>query len=340
MRAMPRAILLLLLLVVACGPEGTASSPPTPAPEAPEATEDEGSGPLRLYTSVSQETLDPVLAAFAETQPDVEVELFRAPTGELNARLAAERREGAIQADVLWLSDPLSMQAYAADGLLRELDLGDAADAIPAEYRTDEFVGTALLEVVIVHAPDLDPVPTAWEDLTDPAYQDAVAIPDPGFAGSAFGALGWFALEEGFGLEYYQALADNGAVQVQAPGEVITGVAEGRFAAGISLAFSAQQAIDDGSPLEVVYPEPGAIAVYSPVAIFESAADPAAAAALVEFLVTAEAQALISETSGNPPVRTDVDGAGGGGPQVSPDWQEVFGRQEELLEGYRAIFGG
>lgn len=331
------SLLLLLLFVVACGPQGTASPPPAPASE---VAEDEGSGPLRLYTSVSQETLDPVLAAFSEAQPDVEVEVFRAPTGELNARLAAERREGGIQADVLWLSDPLSMQAYAADGLLRELDLGDAVDAIPPEYRTEEFVGTALLEVVIVHAPDLDPAPTAWEDLADPAYRDAVAIPDPGFAGSAFGALGWFALDDGYGLDYYQALSDNGAVQVQAPGEVITGVAEGRFVAGMSLAFSAQQAIADGSPLAVVYPEPGAIAVYSPVAILQSAADPEAAAALVDFLVTSEAQELISETSGNPPARTDVEGPGGGGAQVSPDWQELFGRQDELLEEYRAIFGG
>ena len=76
---------------------------------------------------------------------------------------------------------------------------------------------------------------TDWHDLTTPAFRDAVALPDPSFAGSAFGALGYFALDPDFGIDYYRGLKANGAVQVAAPGDVVTGVAEGTYKAGMAL---------------------------------------------------------------------------------------------------------
>jgi iron(III) transport system substrate-binding protein len=82
------------------------------------ACTDDEPGTLRIYTTVTQATVDSVVEGFSERYPDVDVEVFRAPTGELTARIAAEQREGGMRADVLWLTDPLSMQQYAGDGLL------------------------------------------------------------------------------------------------------------------------------------------------------------------------------------------------------------------------------
>lgn len=318
-------VLALVLLAAACGTQPSAEPPSTQAATGL-------GGTLRLYTSVSQEPVDGVLAAFADAYPGIDVELFRAPTGELNARLAAERREGGISADVLWLSDPLSMQQYAGEGLLRGWEPAGAGD-IAAAFRSDTFWGTHFNEVVVVHQPDV-PAPGSWQDLTTAAYRE-VAVPDPAFAGTAFGALGYFALADGYGLDYYRALADNGAVQVQAPDEVLTGVAEGRFTAGMALAFSARDAIADGAPVRLARPDPGAIAVYSPVAVFEASQNQAAAEALVEFLLTPEAQELLVEAGGYEPIR-----AAGTGDRVAPDWSRIFRRQDELLEEYQAIFGG
>jgi len=149
-------------------------------------------GTLRIYTSVTQGTVDAVVAGFEESHPAVQVEVFRAPTGELTARIAAEQREGGLTADVLWLTDPLSMGRYAADGMLLAWD-PDGLDAVPAEFRTETFWGTRVLTMVAIHGLDV-PAPISWADLTGDAYADGVAIPDPGFAGSALGALGWFAL--------------------------------------------------------------------------------------------------------------------------------------------------
>lgn len=291
---------------------------------------------VRVYTSVTQDTVDAVVAAFKEESPEVTVEVFRAPTGELTARIAAELREGGLQADILWLTDPLSMQRYDADGLLASWQPSNL-EAVPEEFRTDTFFGTRILNMVIVHRAALDPVPRTWTDLTAEAYRGRVGIPDPGFAGSAFGTLAYFALGEE-GLDYYRALSDNGVVQVKSPGEVVTGVAEGRFDVGISLDKIVRVAVDKGSPVVLAWPEPGAIAIYSPIAVVAETEQPEAAKAFADFVLSLPAQEAIAAT-GWEPIRGDVDWPYRG-PQVTVDWSQAFDRQEELLREYQAIVGG
>jgi iron(III) transport system substrate-binding protein len=141
---------------------------------------------------VTQESVDAVIEGF-EAGHDAAVEVFRAPTGELNARIAAERREGRVQADVFWLSDPLSMQQFDAEGLLRHWTPANLG-VVPPEVRSERFFGTRLLNIVVVVRDDLEPTPASWWDLADETYADAVAMPDPGLAGPAIGGLGYIAL--------------------------------------------------------------------------------------------------------------------------------------------------
>lgn len=297
---------------------------------------DAPTGTLSLYTSVTQDTVDAVVEGFRVRHPEIEVAVFRAPTGELAARIAAEERAGGIRAAVLWLTDPLSMQQYQEDGMLRAWQPGEA-EVVPEPYRGEAYWGTRLLSMVVVHGLDVPP-PETWHDLTGPAYADGVALPDPAFAGSALGALGYFALAEGYGMQFYEDLAANGAVQVPSPGEVVAGVAEGRFLAGMTLEYSARAAIEQGSPIRMTRPDPGAVAIFSPIAVVEDSGNVAAAELFADYVLSIEAQEAIAAT-GWQPIRDDV-AFDGGGAAVSPDWTEIVGRGDELLAAYRDIFGG
>ena len=345
------AFVLVALLVSACAGSGASSSPAaSPAPTGGAAVEPSleatpgatqplaPTGTIRLYTSVTQATVDAVVAGYAEAHPDVTLEVFRAPTGELAARIATELRDGRIIADVLWLTDPLSIQAYAAQGLLRTWEPEEAAGIDPA-YRGATYWGTRFLNMVMVRGSDVTPGPASWADLLDPAYRDGVAIPDPGFAGSAFGALGYFALSSSAGLGFYESLKANGTVQVKTPDEVTAGVAEGRFKVGMTLDNSARTAVTKGSPIALVWPADGAIAMYSPIGVVEATDNAIAAESFVEFVLSDPGQVAIAGT-GWQPIRASAGGPPPEGPQVYPDWEDAFGRQEELLDSYRAIFGG
>lgn len=296
----------------------------------------DASGSVVVYTSVTQETVDAVIKGFQAAHPGTEVEVFRAPTGEINARLAAERELGQTGADVLWMTDPLSMYTYRADGLLLVWK-PEEASALPPELVEDAFWGTRVLHMAVVAGEGVSI--NAWSDLMSKDL--AVAIPDPGFAGSAFAALGFFARDPAFGLGFYRTLADNGAVQVSSPGDVLTGVAEGRFDAGISLDFSIRTALEKGSPIQRIWPSPGAIAIYSPIAAVAGSGHEDAAKLFIEFTLSQEGQKLIGET-GWVPARPGVEGPPrpAGASEVFPDWRKIWSEEAALLEQYRSIFEG
>ncbi len=195
-----------------------------------------------------------------------------------------------------------------------------------------------MLNVVIVHRAG-QPAPAGWHELASPALKNAVALPDPGFAGSALAALGYLSSAPGFGIDYYQSLKENGAVQLRSLGDVTTGVAEGRFKAGMGLDNDIRASSLKGSPIKLAWPVEGAITFYSPISIFRSTADATAARAFVDYAVSRKGQQLIAE-AGWEPVRADVSGPAPLGLQVSPDWAAVARRQADLLATYRAIFPG
>jgi iron(III) transport system substrate-binding protein len=294
---------------------------------------------ITLYTSVTQNTVDAVVAGFTAGHPGAKVDVFRATTGALNARIAADQRSGGLRADVIWGTDPLSMQSYADQKLLHAWPLPDAT-GVPATYRTRYFWGTRLLYLVIVAQKGLDPAPQRWADLTGAAYRGGVALPDPAAAGSAFAALGYFSQAPGLGLDYYRTLKANGAVQVSTVPEVVTDVAQGRFKLGVTLDSEIRSAVAKGSPVRMVWPTDGAIALYSPIA--ETARPPHAstAQAFLSYVLSADGQRRIGQT-GWQPIRPGVAGPPqpAGATTVSPDWTALFGKQRDLLQQYQGIFG-
>ena len=332
-RCVTAAAVLGVLLATACGTSPSPAATPNPA----DASAGRG-GPssLTLYTSVTQETVDAVTAGYQQAHPGATVTVFRAATGQLNARIAADLRSGGLKADVIWGTDPLSMQSYTDQSLLAPWPLPELT-TVPTQYRTAHFWGTRLLYLVLVTQHGLQPVPTGWADLTSPAYAGKVAVPDPAFAGSAFAALGYFSQTRG--MDYYRALRANGARQVASVPDVVTQVAQGTFSVGITLDSLVRDAIKKGSPVDLVWPKPGAIALYSPIALTAASAHVAAAKDLMGYVLSTDGQQRIAATGWQP----IVPGVAGppqpaGAQSVSPDWTALFGQQQELLTQYRSVF--
>ena len=293
---------------------------------------------ITLYTCVSDETIQPVIEQFESEHSDTDVKLFRAPTGDLNARIAGDVRAGGLKADVVWGCDPLTMQGYVDQGLVGGWVPEDAGD-IPARFRTDDYVGVAVLYMVAVHNTD-EPAPSSWSDLAGPQYT-SVALPDPTLAASALGALGYFDDAPDYGLEFYSTLQQGGAKQVSTPDDVIAGVAQGVYQAGMTIANSAYVAKDAGSPIGVVWPEPGAIAIYGPIALAKDPVNVSLAKEFISYTASRPGQEVIAE-AGSYPTLPGVEGPEipPDAPVVYPDWAQITAKKDALLRGYQQIFGG
>jgi len=294
---------------------------------------------VTLYTCASEEPVQAVIGAFEAENPDVEIALFRAPTSDLNARVAGDVRSGGLRADVIWGCDPLTMQGFVDQELVGGWVPDNAAE-IPEQYRTDDYVGAAVLYIIAVHR-DGVPAPSAWSDLADPTYRDAVALPDPSVAASALGALGYFANADGYGIGFYEALKTNGAVQVSTPDEAVTGVAQGTYDAALTIANAAYLAAENGSPIGVVWPEPGAVAVYGPIALAVDSGESAAAQDFISYVVSEPGQQALAD-NGSYPTMAGIEGPTipANAPIVFPDWPSIADQRDQLLADYQQVFGG
>ena len=333
----PLALGAVLPVLLAAG-LGACSSASSPAASAPASAQPQQ---LTLYTSVTQNTVTAVMNGFAKADPGVKVSVFRATTGQLNARITADQHSGGLRADVIWGTDPLSMESFAQENLFRPWPLPGLA-GVPAADKTTYFWGTRELYLVIVARKGLTPMPQTWSALTGSAYKGKVALPDPAAAGSAFAALGYFDTAPGFGLSFYRALKANGAVQVATIPEVVTDVAEGRYQLGITLDSEVRTAIAAGSPVVMDWPSDGAISLYSPIAetVAATGATNTAAQAFLRYVLSPAGQTAIGKT-GWQPVLPGIAGPPrpAGATEVHPGWSALFGRQQQILQQYQAIFG-
>jgi iron(III) transport system substrate-binding protein len=119
----------------------------------------------------------------------------------------------------------------------------------------------------------------------------------------------------------------------------VTQVAQGTYSVGITLDSGVREAMTKGSPIDLVWPKPGAIALYSPIAKTTASQQPGAAKDFLGYVLSTEGQQRIAAT-GWQPVIPGIQGPAqpAGAQSVSPDWSALFGHQTELLTQYRSVF--
>jgi iron(III) transport system substrate-binding protein len=167
------------------------------------------------------------------------------------------------------------------------------------------YFGTKLITTGIVYHTSAPRKPASWKDLLAPEARGQVILPSPLYSGAAAIHMAALLANPALGGSYYEALAKNGAVAARGNGAVATAVAGGQKMYGVLVDFMGLNAKAKGSPVEFVFPTEGVTAVTEPVAILRTTRNPEAARAFVDFLISAEGQAL-AVRQGYLPARRDV----------------------------------
>lgn len=340
-KAAPFAALGLVALTLAGCTSAPASEESAAASPAADAAEP---ATITLYTSEPDEKAAELVAAFNEIHPEITVEVFRAGTGDLTTRVAAEREAGGIQADVFLAADAPTFEKYAAEGLLLEYTPADV-DALNPDVVDPEgfYVGTRIIPTIIAYNTGIiSEAPESWEALTDAAYADQIVMPNPDVSGAAaFNASVWLNTPA-LGEEWLEALAANNPVVADSNGPVSQAVATGAQPVGIVVDYLIRELAEQGSPVAVAYPSEGVPYVSQPVGIFADSEEPEAAQLFVDFLVSAEGQKLAVEQS-YLPVRNDV-GTPEGAPSMDEiailpqDLEQIGSTQDAAVELFRSLF--
>ncbi len=312
-------------LLVGCSePESEDTEATTGASSSADTSEQAASGEqvtITVYTSEPEEKVDEINAAFMEANPDIKVEVYRAGTGDLNARIAAEKASGSIEADVLWAADAPTFESYAAEGDLAELEDVDSSVVIE-EARDDEnfYVGTRIIPTVIAYNTsivDEADLPQSWADLTDPKYADMLVMPDPAVSGAAaFNASVW-KNEPALGEDWINALGENKPMIAQSNGPTSQEIAGGGRPVGVVVDYLVRDLAAAGSPIATIYASEGSPYITEPAGVFADSEQKEAAERYINFLISVEGQELAVEQA-YLPVREDVST-----PEGTPELSEI-----------------
>ncbi len=302
------------------------------------------SGPLVLYTSQPNEDAQATVDAFTARYPDVEVEWVRDGTTQVMAKLAAEFEAGAPQPDVLLIADTVTMEGLSADGRLMPYPEADVSAYDPAIMDPEsEYFSTKLITTGIVYNTAAEMVPTSYADLRDiPA--NTFAMPSPLTSGAATIHMIALTSDPDLGWEFYQGLAENGALAQGGNGGVFQAVAGGEKLYGFLVDFLAIRSKTDGSPIDFVFPEEGVSAVTEPAAILSTAQNPEAARAFIDFLLSPEGQQLAAD-QGYLPAHPDITPPDGFPPraeiELMPfDPAQALADDQTMKLRFTEIFGG
>lgn len=264
------------------------------------------SGTLLLYTSQPNEDAQRTVDAFTAKHPEIEVEWFRDGTTKVMAKLRAEIAAGDPRPDVLLIADTVTMESLEQEGLLMPYPEADTSAYDPALMDEEHhWFSTKLITTGIVYNTAAPMKPTSYKDLLAPEAEGQIAMPSPLTSGAATIHMATLTGDEALGWEYYEGLAEQGANPQGGNGGTYKAVAGGEKLYGFVVDFLPIRSKADGAPVEFVFPEEGVSAVTEPVAILESADNPEAAKAFVDFLLSPEGQQLAAD-QGYLPAHPDI----------------------------------
>ena len=305
------------------------------------------SGQIVLYTSESEAQVNEMVADFNEVYPDIEIFIYRTGTGEVTAKLQAEMEGGDIKADLIWFADLNFFSMLADEDML--LDYmpvgGDLVDESNHYFDNRAHEVRYIFNIVAYNTGLVDPPPTGWKDLLNPDYKGRIGMASALYSGGAFNNLGTLVNEPDFGWEFYEELNANDVVVGRGNGGIGTKIASGEFAMGQLIDYMARDLKNEGSPIEMIWPEEGSVLVPTPIGIYKNTTNPDACKAFLDYLYSDRAQELFISQSymsinpNAPKPEGFTDYPEGGLKILTPPVDFMEENREELRTKYEELFG-
>ena len=258
-------------------------------------------GEITAYTSLEEDDAKVYLDAFAKTAPDIKVNLLRLSTGDLGARMLAEKSNP--RHDVIWgwavtnMVDPRileMLEPYRPAGI--EGVKPEFRDAQGRWFATTGYLAAFCVNNEVLKAKNL-PVPTSWHDLLDPVYKNEIVMPNPASSGTGYlqisSILQMMGEEEGW--KFLHALDKNIAQYIKSGSKPCKLTRVGEYAIGASFAFVGVKSIQAGYPIRIVIPSEGAGYEIEVSGLMKTSKNKADAKRFLDWLLTPEAARLYGE---------------------------------------------
>lgn len=252
-----------------------------------------------VYASVDEANAKKILDAFT-ADTGIAASFVHLSSGPALARITAEKNNP--QADV-WLGAPNENHIVAKNQGLTVPYKSAALDSLEGQFKDADGYWRSFYMNPMAFAVNTEalakigaPVPTSWEDLLKPAYKGQIQMPTPQSSGTAYNVVA--SLVTLWGEEkayaYLKKLNPNMQTYTSSGTGPSKGVAVGQCAVAIQFTPAFFEFIDQGYPLQVVYPKEG-VGFEAPAAsILKGAKNLQQAQILMDWLVSKKGQDVLS----------------------------------------------
>lgn len=308
----------LMLALAGCGGGQTGETEGTEAvSEQSEAEEQEdaasGEDVLVVYTARSEQLNDAIIPGFEE-KTGIKVEVITGTTGECLKRVQSETENPG--GDILWAADETMLADYK-DLFLQYISPEDEnmMDGFKNKsgYFTPAFADPTVLIVNTNLVGDMEI--KGFADLLNPELKGRIAFGDPTTLSSAYQSL--VAMLYGMGKDgdpmsdeawefVDQFIANLDGKYANGGSQVPKSVAEGEYVVGLTWEDPVVNYIRNGAPVELIFPEEGAIFPGESVQIIKGCKHEENAKKFVDYMLSEEAQSWVGQNLNARPLRKGV----------------------------------
>jgi len=320
-----------------------------PAPEAItpaliEAAKKEGK--VAFYTAMDLEFAQRLGNAF-ESKYGIQTRVERSGAERIFQRIGQEQSSKIAACDVVNTSDQAHCIIWVRNGWLQPYLPEEVAKHYDKLYYDPNGfdVVTRVLVSPIAYNTNLvkkEEAPKSFTDLLDPKWAGKMVKAHPAYSGTIMNST--FQTARDLGWDYFEKLAKQRVMQVQSATDTPKKIQLGERAVMVDGAgYLVIRYKEDGSPVEIVYPEEGTPVATSPSAIFKNAPNPNAARLFQNWMHSREAQQFLvnwarqysahSQTVEKPSVRALKDIK-----LMKEDAVTVEKSAEEIKKRYSQIF--
>jgi iron(III) transport system substrate-binding protein len=258
-------------------------------------------GDITAYTALEEDDVKVYLEAFAKEVAGVKVNVLRLSTGDLVARILAEKANP--RHDVIWgvavtsVVDPRILE-------MAEPHKPKGIDEVKTIFKDPQhrwFATTGYFAGFCVNTEVLKkknlPMPASWQDLLNPVYKGEVVMPNAASSGTGYLQIASLLQMKGEeeGWKFLKALDKNIAQYIKSGSRPCRMAAGGEFAVGASFAFSAVKQIQQGYPVKLVIPSEGAGYEIEVSALMKTSKSKDDARRFLDWLLTPTAAKLYGE---------------------------------------------
>ncbi|MBC8547644.1 extracellular solute-binding protein [Clostridiaceae bacterium NSJ-31] len=299
---------LLVVCSAGCGQKPDDEAEPANAgPSSSESSEEPEEDLLVIYSPLPQEVLEAAVSGF-EAETGVEVETVRDSVDQLIGRISAQGDKP--QADLLFGGGAEVVRQFEDLFTPYETEESEALDPL---FTADDNLYTPLtpMPIVLMYSKEQTTrAPAGWTALVNSAYNGWIAFADPSKSGTSYTALCVMDQSPDTGEDYVERFAENlDGKMCSSIAEVYARLADGTFAAGVTLENSVQKYLEAGyeNAVGVSYPQEGTTAAVEVSAVVKGAPHEELAQQFIDYVSGEEFQKKLTGQFELRTARSDLD---------------------------------